>query len=77
LTIGKGSNVLDNYVAELQAAAEGYSDKCYAAEKDKAQTTAAQLHVKEELIRFNVVALEYKKGLKQQEEKRNMLSDAN
>jgi hypothetical protein len=49
LTIGKGNNVLDNYVAELQAAAEGYSAECYAAEKDKAQTTAAQLHVKEEL----------------------------
>jgi hypothetical protein len=25
LTIGKGNNVLDNYVAELQAAAEGYT----------------------------------------------------
>jgi hypothetical protein len=45
----------------------GYSDKNYAAEKDKAQTqtTAAQLHAKEELTRFNmVVMLEYEKDLK-------------
>jgi hypothetical protein len=33
LTIGKGNDVLDNIVAELQAATEGYTDNYYAAEK--------------------------------------------
>jgi hypothetical protein len=61
LTIGKCNNVLDNYVAELQATAEGYSDKYYAMEKDEAQTMAAQLHLKEELARFNMVILELKR----------------
>jgi hypothetical protein len=76
MTIGKGNNVLDNYVAEMQAAAKGYSDKYYAAKRDKAQTTAAQLHVKKELTQFNMVMLKYEKDLKQ-EQKRNTLSDAN
>jgi hypothetical protein len=36
MTISKGNNVLDNYVAEMQAAAEGYSDEYYLAEKEQA-----------------------------------------
>jgi hypothetical protein len=73
MTIGKGNNVLDNYGAEMQAAAEGYSDKDYVAEKDQLLTMAAQLHVKEKLTQFNIIMLEYEKDLKQ-EQKRNMLS---
>jgi hypothetical protein len=46
LTIGKGNNVLDNYVAELQAAAEGYTDDYYAAKKAETVTKIAQLHAK-------------------------------
>jgi NAD(P)H-hydrate repair Nnr-like enzyme with NAD(P)H-hydrate epimerase domain len=76
LTIGNGNNVLDNYVSEMQAAAEGYSDEYYAAEKEEAQTTAAQLHAKEELARFNMVTFEYKKDLERQQ-KTNLLSDNN
>jgi hypothetical protein len=64
MTIGKGSNVLDNNVAEMQAAAEGYSDKYYLAEKEQAVTTAARLHAKEELAQFNMVTLECKQDLK-------------
>jgi hypothetical protein len=73
MTIGKGNNVLDNYVAEMQAAAEGYSDEYYAAEKDQVLTTAAHLHAKEELAQFNMVTLEYEKDLKRQQ-RRNTLS---
>jgi hypothetical protein len=74
LTIGKGNNVLDNYVAELQAAAEGYSAEYYAAEKDEAKTTAAHLEAKEQLAQFNMVTINYEKDLKRQQ-KRNTLSD--
>jgi hypothetical protein len=35
LTIGKGHNVLDKYVAKMQAAAEGYSAKHFMAEENK------------------------------------------
>jgi hypothetical protein len=76
LTIGKGNNVLENYVAELQAAAEGYTDEYYAAEKEVVQTKIAQLQAKDELAQFNMVTLEYEKDIKQQS-KRNTLSDAN
>jgi hypothetical protein len=76
LTIGKGNNVLGNYVAELQATAEGYTDKYYAAEKAEVQTKIAQLQAKDELAQFNMVMLEYEKDLKRQS-KRNTLSDAN
>jgi NAD(P)H-hydrate repair Nnr-like enzyme with NAD(P)H-hydrate epimerase domain len=64
MTIGKGNNVLDNYVAEMQAAAEGYSDEYYLAEKEQAVTTTAQLQAKEELAQFNMVTLDYEKDLK-------------
>jgi hypothetical protein len=73
MTIGKGNNVLDNYVAEIQAAEEGYSDEYYLAEKEQAVTTAAQLQAKEELAQFNMVTLEYEKDLKR-EQKRTALS---
>jgi hypothetical protein len=36
LTIGKGNNVLENYMAKLQATAEVYTDKYYAAEIEEA-----------------------------------------
>jgi hypothetical protein len=75
LTIGKGNNVLDNYVAELQAAAEGYTDDYYAAERAEVQTTAAHLYAKEQLAQFTMVMSEYEKDLKRQQ-KRNTLSDA-
>jgi NAD(P)H-hydrate repair Nnr-like enzyme with NAD(P)H-hydrate epimerase domain len=75
LTIGKGNNILDNYVAELQAAAEGYTDKYYAAKNAEVQTKIAQLQAKDQLAQFNMVMLEYEKDLNQQS-KRNMLSDA-
>jgi hypothetical protein len=76
-TIGKGNNVLDNYVQEMQAAAEGYTEEYYVAEKDEVQTTAVQLHAEEELARFNMVLTsEYEKDLKRQQ-KRNTLSDDN
>jgi hypothetical protein len=55
---------LDNYVAELQAAAEGYMDGCYSAEKAEVVTKIAQLHAKDELAAFNMVMLEYEKDLK-------------
>jgi hypothetical protein len=64
LTIGKGNNVLDNYVAELQAAAEGYMDDSYAAEKAEVVNKIAQLHAKDELVAFNMVMSEYEKDLK-------------
>ena len=74
LTIGKGNNVLDNFVAEMQAAAEGYMDEYYAAEKAEVLTKIAQQHAKEELALFNMVMSEYKKDLKRQS-KRNTLSE--
>jgi hypothetical protein len=74
LTIGKGNNVLDNYVAELQAAAEGYTDDYYAAEKAETVTRIAQLHARDELASFNMVMSAYEKDLKTQW-KRNTLSD--
>jgi hypothetical protein len=64
LMVGKGNNVLHNYVAEFQAAAEGYTDGCYSAEKAEVVTKIAQLHAKDELAAFNMVMLEYKKDLK-------------
>ena len=73
MTIDKGNNVLDNHVAERQAAAEGSSDKFYLAEKEQALTAAAQLHSKEEHAQFNMVTLEYKKDLRR-EQKRTTLS---
>jgi hypothetical protein len=73
LTIGKGNNVLDNFVAELQAAIEGHTDNYYAAEKAEVITKIAQEHAKEELASFNMVMLEYEKDLKRQS-KRNTLS---
>jgi hypothetical protein len=66
---------LDNYVAELQAAAEGYTDDYYAAEKAETTTKIAQLQAKDELAAFNMVTSEYKKDLKRQS-KKNTLSDA-
>jgi hypothetical protein len=66
LTIGKGNHVLDNFVAELQAAAEGCTDDHYAAEKAEVVTKIAQEHAKEELASFNMVMSEYKKDLKRQ-----------
>jgi hypothetical protein len=74
LTIGKGNNALNNYVAKLQAMAEGYTDEYYALEKAKAQAAAAQLDAKDKLPRFNMVTLEYEKELKRQQ-KRRALSD--
>ena len=65
LTIGKGNNVLENFVAELQAAAEGYTDDYYAAEKAEVVTKIAQENSKEELASFNMVMSEYEKDLKQ------------
>jgi hypothetical protein len=47
----------------------------YAAEKEEARTTAAQLHAKEELARFNMVTFEYKKDLKQQQKTSRLLDD--
>jgi hypothetical protein len=49
---------LDNYVAELQAAAEGYTDDYYAAEKAETTTKIAQLQAKDELAAFNMVTLD-------------------
>jgi hypothetical protein len=57
-TIGKGNNLLENYVAKLQAAAEGYTADYYAAEKAEASSRMAQLHAKDELAEFNMVILE-------------------
>jgi hypothetical protein len=74
LTIGKGNNVLDNYIAELQAAAEGFTEDYYALEKAAVQTTAAQLEAKYQLAQFNMVTSEYEKDLKRQQ-RRNTLSD--
>jgi hypothetical protein len=71
VTIGKGNNVLDNYVAELQAAAEGYTDNNSAAEIAEVKTMAVHLHAKEQLAQFTMVMSEYKKDLW-----RNTLSDA-
>jgi hydroxylamine reductase (hybrid-cluster protein) len=72
LTIGKGNNVLDNYVAELQAVAEDSTDEHYALEKAEAQATATQLDVKDELTRFNMVTSKYEKDLKQQQQRRTL-----
>jgi hypothetical protein len=74
LTIGKCNNVLENYVAELQAAAEGYTDKYYAAKIEEAQTMAVHLHAKEQLTQYTMVMSEHEKDLKRQQ-KRKMLSD--
>jgi hypothetical protein len=75
LTIGKGNNVLENYVAELQAAAEGYSADYYAAEKAEVTTQMAHLRAKDALAEFNMVISEYEKDAKRQSRK-NTLSDA-
>jgi hypothetical protein len=75
MTIGKGNNVLDNYLAKMQAAAEGYSDEYYVAEKEEVRTLAEQLNAKEELAQFNMVTLEYEKDLKR-EQRRKTLPDA-
>jgi hypothetical protein len=64
LTKGKGNNVLDIFVAELQAATEGYTNNYYAAEKAEVITKIAQEHAKEELASFNMVMSEYEKDLK-------------
>jgi hypothetical protein len=40
---------LDNFLVELQTAAEGYTDEYYAAEKAEVVTKIAQQHAKEEL----------------------------
>jgi hypothetical protein len=74
LTIGKGNNVLDNYVAKLQAAAEGFTDEYYTAEKEEAKATKVYWQAKDEMAQFNMLNLEYKKELKQQM-RRNNLSD--
>jgi hypothetical protein len=51
--IGKeGNNVLDNFVAELQAAAEGCTGVCHADEVQEAQATKARLGAEEELAQF-------------------------
>jgi hypothetical protein len=75
ITIGKGNNVLDNYVAELQAAAEGFSETYYVAEKAEAQAKVAHNNAKEELAQFNMVNAEYEKDLKRQNNSIN-LADA-
>jgi type II secretory pathway component PulF len=63
-------------VAELQAAAEGYTDEYYAVKIEEAQTMAVHLHhAKEQLAQFTMVMSEYEKDLKRQQ-KRNTLSDA-
>jgi hypothetical protein len=74
LTIGKGNNVLDNLVAELQAAAEGFTAEYYAAEKEEAQATTLYLQAKDEMARFNMLHSEYEKELKRRS-RRNDLSD--
>jgi hypothetical protein len=64
LTIGKVNNVLENYVAELQAAAEGYSADYYADEKAEVSTRMAQLRTKDALAEFNMVISKYEKDVK-------------
>jgi hypothetical protein len=66
LTIGKGNNVLENYVAEMQAAAEGYSAEYYTAEKAEVSTRVAHVRAREELGEFNMVISEYEKDVKRQ-----------
>jgi hypothetical protein len=75
LTIGKGNDVLVNYVSELQAAAEGYSDEYYAAEKEEAETATAQQDAKDELARFNMVTSDYQKDLKRQQKSNNLSNE--
>jgi hypothetical protein len=74
MTIGKGNDVLNNYVAELQAAAEGFTDEYYVLEKLEGQATAAHLNAKDQLAQFNMVTSEYEKDLKR-EQRRATLSD--
>ena len=50
----------------MQAAAEGYSEEYYAAEKAEVSTRVAHARAKEELSEFNMVISEYKKDVKQQ-----------
>jgi hypothetical protein len=75
LTIGKGNNVLDNYVAELQAAAEGFGDNYYAAEKVEARAKMAYDDAREELAQFNMVNAEYEKDLKRQNNNINLTDE--
>jgi hypothetical protein len=75
LTIGKGNNALDNYVAELQEMAEGYTDEYYALKKSWSSSHGCSTGcIKDELAQFNMVILEYEKDLKWQQ-KRRTLSD--
>jgi hypothetical protein len=75
VTIGKGNSVLDNYVAELQATAEGYTDDYHAAKIAEVKTMAVHLHAKEQLAQFTMVMSEYEKDFQWQQQ-RNTLSYA-
>jgi hypothetical protein len=66
ITIGKGNNVLENYVGELPAAAKGYTADYYASEKAEVSSRMAQLHAKDELAEFHMVISEYEKDIKRQ-----------
>ena len=75
MVIGKGNNVLDNCMSELQAAAEGHTAEHHVTEKQEAEAMKAHQDAKDELAQFNMVTSEHEKDLKRQR-KRSDLSDA-
>jgi hypothetical protein len=75
VVIGKGNNVLDNFVAELQAAAEGHSEEHCDAKKQEVLAMKAHQDAKDDLAQFNMLTSEYEKDMKRQW-RRNDLSEA-
>jgi hypothetical protein len=64
LLIGKGNDGLDNFMSEIQAAAETYTAKYHAAEKEMVRIAAELEDSQEDLGRFNTIHREYEKDLK-------------
>jgi hypothetical protein len=64
LTIGKGNDVLNNFILELQAIWEAYSDDYYKTEKDIRLALLSHEKAKEELQQFNDSYKEYEKDLR-------------
>ena len=75
LTIGKGNDSLDNFVAEMQSAAEGFTPEYLLAEKEFVGKSAVVQECKESLGRFNTINKEYEKELKIQKRKSSISPD--
>jgi NAD(P)H-hydrate repair Nnr-like enzyme with NAD(P)H-hydrate epimerase domain len=76
VVIGKGNNALDNFAAELQAAAEGHAEEhCNTEKQEEVLAMKAHQDAKDDLAQLNTLTLECEKDMAQQW-KRNDLSGA-